>query len=60
MSDHRVTVEESSLGDRPWAVIITRRGEAIPRTLWERYASQAAALKGAEAAREYLLGRERR
>lgn len=49
-----VTIEESGLGEKPWAVIITRPGETIPRALWERYASQADAVKGADAARAYL------
>lgn len=50
----RVTIEEGWLGDERWAVIITRPDRLLRRTLWERYPSQALALKGAVAARAYL------
>lgn len=55
----RVTIEGSEIGDKPWAVIITRPGETIPRSLWERHSSQAEAVKGVEAARAYLRDTER-
>lgn len=49
-----VTIEESQLGPKRWAVIILRSGEKLPRTLWDRYATQAEAEAGAEAASAYL------
>lgn len=55
----RVTIEEAGLGEKRWAVIITRSGERIPRTLWDRYRSQVEAMKGADAARAYLRDPER-
>lgn len=55
----RVSIEESAIGEKRWAVIITRPDHIIWRTLWERYATQAEAQKGAEAAHAYLeAGRE--
>lgn len=49
-----VTIEQAGMGDKPWAVIITRPGAVIPRSLWDRYATQGEAMTGAEAARAYL------
>lgn len=54
-----VTVEEGWLGEDRWAVIINRPDRLLRRTLWKRYASQAEATKGAEAARAYLRDTER-
>lgn len=55
----RVTIEERTLGERPWAVIISRPGRFIPRTLWERYRTQQEAQAGVAAARAYLADAER-
>ena len=53
----QVSIEENRLGAKPWAVIITRSGEPISRTLWERYSCQLEAEVGARAARIYLESR---
>lgn len=53
----RVRVEEAALGSQRWGVFIERPGSIIGRTLWERYATQAEALAGAEAATAYLVDR---
>lgn len=50
-----VEIEEGQLGPKRWAVLINRPGAKLfPRTLWERYATQAEAAAGADAARAYL------
>lgn len=59
MSKARVTIEEHDLGEKPWVVIISRPGALIPRSLWDRYASQKDAEQGAASARSYLRETER-
>lgn len=54
MSEAMVTIEEGQLGGERWAVIITRPGATIPRTLWGRFATQGEAVAAAEGARAYL------